>query len=180
LQAARREGQIMPEIFLSYDSDDEYWRARFDDVFGRVYPYKFVRPEAVPDEGGEFYGRELHAKSYLNAETVVVVLIGPRTFSSRKVDWEIAAALEESGRRPGGLMAVRVPSHEDYQKASVNPRRIPTRIADNLKSGYIKLYDWTESERELETRLYAALKDARARAHLIKNSRTLMERDMLR
>ncbi|HKI97518.1 MAG TPA: TIR domain-containing protein [bacterium] len=169
----------MPEIFISYDSSDEYWRARFDDVFGRAYPYRFVRPDAVPEEGA-FYGRELRDKGYLTDETVVVVLIGPKAYSSKKVDWEIAAALDNGRVRPAGVLAVRVPTHEDYQKPSVNPRRIPIRIADNLKSGYLRLYDWTESERELESRLYAALKDARGRANLIKNSRSLMERDMFR
>jgi Thoeris protein ThsB, TIR-like domain len=169
----------MPEVFISYDSADEYWRARFDDVFGRAFPYRFVRPDAVPDEGMR-YRRELHEKGYLSTETVAVVLIGPKTFSSRKVDWEVAAALGNGTSRPAGVLAMRLPTHEDYQKRSVNPRRIPHRIADNLKSGYLKLYDWTESERELETRLYAALKDARARASLIANSRSLMERDIFR
>jgi hypothetical protein len=170
----------MPEIFISYDASDEYYRARFDDVFGRSFPYRFVRPDAVPDGDGTFYCQELRAKGYLNDETVAVVLIGPKAYSSKKIDWEVSAALDTGSFRPAGLLAVRLPTHSDYQQPSVNPRRIPQRIADNLKTGYIKLYDWTESERELETRLYAALKDARSRAHLIKNSRDLMERDMFR
>jgi Thoeris protein ThsB, TIR-like domain len=169
----------MPEIFISYDSADEYWRARFDDVFGRAHPFRFVRPDAVPEEGA-LYGRELREKGYLTTETVVVVLIGPKTFSSKKVDWEVAAALDNGNARPAGVLAVRLPTHEDYQKSSVNPRRIPHRVADNLKSGYLRLYDWTESERELETRLFAALKNARGRAELIRNTRELMERDVFR
>ncbi len=170
----------MPEIFLSYDNADEYWRIRFDDIFAHDFTYRFVRPAAVPEEGGQFYGRELHEKGYLTLETVVLVLIGPRTYSSKKVDWEVAAALDNGSARPAGLMAMRLPTHEDYQKPSVNPRRIPQRIADNLKSGYIKLYDWTESHRELESRLFGALRDAKGRAHLIMNSRELLERDMFR
>jgi Thoeris protein ThsB, TIR-like domain len=170
----------MPEIFISYDAADEYFRARFDDVFGRSYTFRYVNPSHVPVEGGEHYSKELRDKGYLNDETVVVVLIGPKTYSSKKVDWEVAAALDNGKARPAGLLAVRLPTHEDYQKPSVNPRRIPQRIADNLKSGFIKLYDWTESDRELESRLYAALRDARGRAHLISNARQLMERDMFR
>ena len=170
----------MPDIFLIYDSADEYWRVRFDDVFAHEFAYRFVRPDAVPDEGGEFYGRELHDKGYLTPETVALVLIGPKTYSSKKVDWEVAAALDNGGTRPAGLIAVRLPSHEDYQKTSVNPRRIPQRIADNLRSGYIKIFDWTESHRELESRLYGALRDAKSRAHLIQNTRDLLERDMFR
>ena len=169
----------MPDIFLSYDSADEYWRTRFDDVFGRDCPYRSVRPMQVPTEDGAEYGRLLREKGYMDEETVVVVLIGPRTFSSRKVDWEIASAFDNAGGRPCGLLAVRLPNHEDYQKPSVNPRRIPQRLADNLKSGYLKLYDWTESLQELQTRLYAALKDARTGAAKVKNARALMERDML-
>lgn len=170
----------MPEIFLSYDAADEYWRTRFDDVFGRNLPYRFVNPVDVPPGGGAIYARELWDKGYLNAETVTIVLIGPKTFASSKVDWEVAASLQSDGRRPAGVLAVRLPSHEDYRKSAVNPRRIPQRVADNLRSGYLRIYDWTESESELETRLYAALKDARGRAHLIKNARSLLERDMFR
>lgn len=170
----------MPEIFLSYDSADEYYRARFDDVFGRAFPYRSVRPAALPSDDGTFYIRELHNKGYLTTDTVMLVLIGPKTYSSKKVDWEVAAALEHRDNLTVGLVAVRLPTHPDFQKAMVDPRRIPRRIADNLKSGYIKIYDWTESERELESRLYSALKDARGRAHLIKNARSLMARDMFR
>ena len=169
----------MPDIFLSYDSAEEYWRTRFDDVFGRDWPYRTVRPTQVPTDDGAEYGRLLHEKGYMDAETVVIVLIGPRTFASRKVDWEIAAALNGAGGRPSGIIAVRLPNHEDYQKPSVNPRRIPQRLADNLKSGYLKLYDWTESLQELQTRLYAALKETRAGTAKLKNDRTLMERDVL-
>lgn len=168
----------MPEIFISYDGADEYFRTRFDDVFGRTFHYRYVTPSQMPGEDGAHYARELREKGYLNDETVVVVLIGPKAYSSKKVDWEVAAALDNSAARPAGLLAVRLPTHEDYQKPSVNPRRIPQRIADNLKSGFIKLYDWTESDREMESRLYTALKDARSRAHLANNARQLMERDM--
>lgn len=171
---------MTPEIFLSYDDSDEYWRARFDDVFSRSFPYKYVRPADMPPGDGTTYVRELRDKHYVTADTVTIVLIGPKAYSSKKVDWEVAASLEAQGVRPAGLIAMRLPSHDDYQKNSVNSRRIPQRLADNLRSGYIKIYDWTESERELESRLYTALKDARGRTHLIKNTRTLMERDMFR
>lgn len=169
----------MPDIFLSYDSSDEYWRARFDDVFGHSHPCRVVRADAMPTDGG-LYAHELRDKGYLTPETVLLVLIGPRTYSSRKVDWEVAAALHDGDTRPAGILAVRLPTHEDYRKGKVNARRIPHRIADNLRSGFLKLYDWTESDRELENRLYAALKDARGRAHLVQNSRALMERDLFR
>lgn len=169
----------MPEIFLSYDRADEYWRTRFDDVFGRDRPYRSVRPSQVPTEDGAEYGRLLREKGYLDAETVVMVLIGPKTFSSRKVDWEIAAAFGTGDSRPSGVLAVRLPNHEDYKKPSVNPRRIPQRLADNLRTGYLKLYDWTESLQELNTRLYAALKEVRTGAAKLKNDRPLMAKDML-
>lgn len=170
----------MPDIFLSYDGAEEYWRVRFDDVFGRAFACNMVRPAQIQAETGQSYIDDLAAKGFLTPETVMVVLLGPKTYSSRKVDWEIAAALNKIGSRPAGLVAMRLPNHQDHGKSSVNPSRIPSRIADNLKSGYIKLYDWTESQRELENRLFSALKDARQRAHLIKNSRALMERDMFR
>ncbi len=170
----------MLDIFLSYDGSDEYWRARFDDVFGHGRHYRSVRPADMPAQGGAFYASELISKGYITPDTVTVVLIGPRTFSSAKVDWEISAALGDGKGKVGGLLAVRLPNHPDYQKPAVNPKRLPVRIADNLKSGFLRLHDWTESEHELESRLYSANRDARTIQQKINNERALLARDILR
>jgi hypothetical protein len=170
----------MPRIFLSYDLEDESWRARFDDVFGRAHAFRYVSAADVPPGGGAAYARELRDMGYLDAETVVLVLIGPHTHASSKVDWEVAAALDGDGPARAGLVALRLPTHEDFRKPSVNPRRIPQRVADNLRSGYLNLHDWTESEPELTSRLEAALRDARGKATLAKNERALLPRDLPR
>ncbi len=168
----------MLDIYLAYDSSDEYWRIRFDDVFGQEFHCKMISPGDIDTSDGNTFIQWLHQKDFINSDTVVIVLMGPKAFSSKKLDWEIAAALEKKGARPGGVVPIRLPNHQDHRQKSVNPKRIPVRVADNLKSGYLKLYDWTESRGELEKWIYAAHKDARNRGHLVKNSRTLMERDM--
>jgi hypothetical protein len=137
-----------------------------------------VPPGEFSAGDGRAYIDQLLDQGLIQPDTVVVVLIGPKAYSSKKLDWEIAAALEKKGSHPTGLVPIRCPNHEDHGKQSVNPRRIPFRIADNLKSGFLKLYDWTENTRELENRLHAAMKDARVRSHQVKNSRPLMQRDM--
>ena len=73
---------------------------------------------------------------------------------------------------------MRLPNHEDHGKKTVSPKRFPIRIVDNLHSGFLKLYDWTESSKELQSRLYAAEKDSRTKPNKADNSRSLMKRDM--
>ena len=168
----------MIDIFLAYDSSDEYWRIRFDDVFGQDFNCRLISPGEMESETGEDFIRWILEQDLLTEDTVMVALIGPKTFASKKMDWELAAALEKKGRRPTGIVPTRLPNHDDYQKKSVNPRRIPGRLADNLKSGYVKIYDWTESPKELEKRIYTALKEARSLGMKASNSRKLMARDM--
>lgn len=168
----------MLDIFLAYDNSDEYWRLRFDDVFGRLFKCHQISPMELQTETGEDYVERLTTSGMLNRETVMVVLIGPKAFASKKLDWEISAALKKKGGRPTGLVPVRLPNHEDHGKKTVSPKRFPIRIVDNLHSGFLKLYDWTESSKELQSRLYAAEKDSRTKPNKADNSRSLMKRDM--
>ncbi len=127
---------------------------------------------------GEVYVKQLIESGVLNNETVMVVLIGPKAYASKKLDWEIAAGLDKKDGRPSGIVPIRLPNHADHGKQKVSPKRFPVRLVDNLHSGYLKLYDWTESPQELQSRLYAAEKDSRTKANKVDNSRALMKRDM--
>lgn len=168
----------MLDIFLAYDNSDEYWRLRFDDVFGETFKCHQVPPINMHTASGEEYVQSINSSGMLNAETVMVVLIGPKAYASKKLDWEISAALAKKGGRPSGVVPIRLPNHEDHGKKTVSPKRFPIRIVDNLHSGFLKLYDWTESSQELQSRLYAAEKDARTKPNKVDNSRKLMTRDM--
>lgn len=169
----------MFDIFLAYDSSDEYWRLRFDDVFSHSFNLRLVAPGDSEMLDGPTYVQRLSQSSLMSADTVMVVLLGPKAFASKKLDWEIAAALTVKGSRPTGIVPIRLPNHEDHGRKTVNAKRLPIRIVDNLQSGFLKLYDWTESSKELESRLYAAEKDSRKLAPKIKNQRALMTRDMI-
>ena len=168
----------MLDIFLAYDNSDEYWRLRFDDVFGQSFKCHQVSPLDAQGATGEDYVEKLTSSGMLTRETVMVVLIGPKAFASKKLDWEISAALKKKGGRPTGIVPVRLPNHEDHRKKTVSPKRFPIRIVDNLHSGFLKLYDWTESPQELQTRLFAAEKDSRTKPNKADNSRSLMKQDM--
>ena len=92
----------MLDIFLAYDNSDEYWRLRFDDVFGRLFKCHQISPMDLQAETGEDYVERLTTSGMLNRETVMVVLIGPKAFASKKLDWEISAALKKKGRAAHG------------------------------------------------------------------------------
>ena len=171
----------MTSLFLSYDyKTDEYWRVRFLDVYAGEFNVKIYNPQDFQAQTGEEYITYLVENGILTVEDVVVVLVGPRTYSMRKVDWDISAALTKKGMRPSGLIAMRLPTHDDHGKNTINPRRVPTRLVENIKSGYVKIQDWVESEQEMQSRYYQALKDAREKAAKIKNNRPLMAQDMFR
>lgn len=168
-------------LFISYDPDtDEYWRVRFEDLFGRAFSTRSLPAGEIAAQDGDDYIHQIKARGYIDDNTVMVVLVGPRTYSRSHVDWEIAAALELKGSRPTPLVAIRLPTHPDHGKKSVNPNRIPFRLADNLRSGFLNLHDWSESEQELHSRIMGARKDVLERAHLVQNSRQPLNRDLLR
>lgn len=171
----------MTAIFLSYDArNDEYWRVRFLDVYGHTHTVNHVQPGDLGAHEADGYIDHLVQDGWMEPEDVMIVLLGPRTYSLRKVDWDVAAALRPKPLRASGLLVMRLPTHEDHGKSTINPRRAPGRIVDNIQSGYINVFDWIESEQDLQTRLYGALKNARENSRLVRNDRALMEKDMFR
>jgi len=132
-----------------------------------------------PNEGPQ-YIRELIEGGYVGDGTAVVVLIGTHTYARRRVDWEIAAALELKRSRASGMLGLRLPVHPDFGKTVKVPQRIPKRLEDNLRSGFCTLYDWTESPQKLQGWVSDALRSAARNTHLAVNTGEPLKRDILR
>ena len=166
------------DLLVTYDDErDEYWRVRFGDLFGAEYDMVSPVVEAAGFDSIQDYYHWL-LDIGLTQDVTVCVLLGPKTHARRRVDWDIAAALELLESRHPGLLAVRVPTHPDHGRSMANPRLLPPRLVDNLKSGYVKLYDWTEDAAEMARRLHDAQQNARHNAYMIVNKRPPMERDL--
>ncbi len=130
------------KLFISYyHSDDEYYRDKFEKLFGDLFINKSVQIGDIADDLSEDYIKRLIRENYISDTSVVVVLVGKNTYCRKHVDWEISAGL----RNNAGLIALALPSHNSYKKDKYSKDDVPGRLVDNLKSGYASFYDWTES-----------------------------------
>ena len=83
---------------------------------------------------------------YIRDTTVTIVLIGPRTWQRRHVDWEIGSSIRKTKRNTRcGLLGIVLPNHSNYGKRR-NDHVFPPRLADNCKGEdpYALIYDWPD------------------------------------
>jgi hypothetical protein len=183
------------KVFLSYyHKDDQYYRNRFEELFGHLFLSKSVEPGDIDADVSTEYIKRLIQKNYIEDTSVLVVLVGPKTYGRKHVDWEISAALNKKvGGGYSGLLGLCLPTHPDFGKKYINPPAIdlilslpthpdygkdkynadvvPQRLVDNLKSGYAKFYDWTEEEAKIKKWIEEAFQARINKAGKIDNSR---------
>jgi hypothetical protein len=167
------------KVFLSYcHRDDQYYRNRFDELFGHLFVDRSVEPGGIGTDISAEYIKRLIEEGYITDSSVLVVLVGERTWGRRNVDWEISAGLDRRiGAHTAGLLGIRLPTQTDYDKSQHRMDLVPPRLRDNLKTGYAKFYDWTESESILEGWIDDAFQARTARADKVDNSRRLFVKD---
>ena len=124
------------KVFISYfHDDDQEWKDRFIRMMGdRIVDMSVnigdIADNSPPTEDTLRRIREQH----LSQATVIVVLIGPRTWQRKYVDWEINATLRDTDHNPRcGLLGILLPNHPDYGQTDCNRRLIPQRLAQNLE-----------------------------------------------
>ena len=135
------------KVFISYYyEDDEVWKDRFIRMMGERIVDKSVKvgdivDVNIPIDEALRQVREEH----LAEATVTVVLIGPRTWQRKFVDWEIGATLRDTRMNPRcGLLGILLPHHPGYQQAEHDPHLVPPRLADNCggDNPFAHIYDW--------------------------------------
>lgn len=132
------------KLFISYHHKDEEYRERFDLLFNHLFINKSVCKGEIETDLSTFYIKRLIQEGYITDASVVVVLVGPRTYCRKHVDWEISAGLNRKVGGRSGLFGLCLPNHPNYLRSSYTPELVPPRLVDNLETGYAKLYDWTE------------------------------------
>ncbi|HEX7927552.1 MAG TPA: TIR domain-containing protein, partial [bacterium] len=153
---------------------------RFTDVFDEAFEIHSARTVDVEPTDSQQYIRDLIDGGYMLGGTVLIVLLGAQTYARKIVDWEIAAALETKPTRASGVIGIRIPNHPDFGKATVNPARLPKRLAENVKSGFCAIRDWTETPAQLQTWITEATRNALHKTHLVDNTADHLKRDILR
>lgn len=160
------------KVFLSYyHKDDQQYRNRFDELFSHLFISKSVKPGDIDTDLSTEYIKRLIQQGYIEDTSVLIVLVGKKTYCRKHVDWEISAALNKKVGGYSGLLGLCLPTHPDYEKSEYTADIVPPRLVDNIKSEYAKFYDWTENEANIKRRVEKAFKDRISEVDKIDNSR---------
>lgn len=159
------------KVFISYYHADEYYRNRFEKLFGDLFINKSVHMGDISDDLSTNYIKRLIREKYISDSSVVLVLVGEKTFCRKHVDWEISAGLYKNA----GLIALALPTHDSYNKNKYSEDTIPLRLYDNLISEYAKFYDWTESRNDITSWISTAFENRELKKDNKDNSRPQMK-----
>lgn len=159
------------KVFISYyHKDDQYYRNRFEKLFGHLFLNKSVEPREIDTDVSTEYIKRLIQQNYIEDSSVLIVLVGSKTYGRKHVDWEISAALNKKVGGYSGLLGLCLPTHPNYQDTTYNAAIVPPRLVDNLKSGYAKFYNWTEDENNIKKWVEEAFQNRIDKTDKIDNS----------
>lgn len=167
------------KVFISYyHKDDQFYRDRFETLFGHLFINKSVENGDIGSDASDEYIKRLIQEEYISDASVVIVLCGPNTWRRKHVDWEISAGLNKKVGGYSGLIGIHLPSHPDYGSDKYKSENIQLRLADNLKSKFAKIFDWTENENIIKLRIQNAF-DERVKNELIDSSRKQLQDNII-
>lgn len=130
-------------VFISYyHKDDQYDRDHFEELFGHLFVNKSVKPGDIDTDVSTEYIKRLIQLDYITDSSVVVVLVGLKTWGRKHVDWEISAALNKKVGGYSGLMGILLPEFHLTPERNYKYNDIPARLADNVKTKYAAIYTW--------------------------------------
>lgn len=170
------------KVFISfYHSEDQKYRDKFEELFGHQFLIKSAKLSDIESDSSDAYIHQLVENGYLTDSSILVVLIGPKTYCSKHVDWEISAALDKKIGRHLGLFGIFLPDFPINDDGSYRFEDLPPRLADNIKSGYAKAETWNwvcKYDARIRDAVETAFDDRIDKAGLIDNSRTEYEADL--
>ncbi len=151
------------KVFVSYHHDnDQMYREIFEGWFSDVYDIMVSKSVEIGDINPNLKTDTIRQKirdEFLRDSTVTVVLIGAETWKRKHVDWEIGASIRDTKLNPrSGLIGVFLPTHPDYGRDKYKPHIIPPRLHYNVKCGFAKLYDWSNSPNRVQSWIHEAFK----------------------
>jgi len=163
------------KVFISYyHKDGQYYRNRFEELFGHLFINKSVEPGDIDEDNSDEYIKRLIQEDYVTDSSVVVVLIGPKTYCRKHVDWEISAALNKKTGGYSGLLGVLLSEFPLTTEGKYYYDAIPPRLADNVKTGYAEIYRWDwicANETEIKAAIDGAFQTRISKQDKIDNSR---------
>lgn len=158
------------KTFLSYyHNEDQAYKEKFTNLFNDLIVAKSVNDGDIDSENSDEYIKKLIQQNHLEDTTVLVVLLGPNTKHRKHVDWEISGALNiKVGDKYSALLGIKLPGHPDFGTGRVTYTNLPLRLAENLKTGYAVVRDWTDDRLEMQKSIEKAF-SKRSNVDNIKN-----------
>lgn len=158
-------------LFISYYHEDEVYRNKFEEHFGELFINTSVEFGEIGSDLSTEYIKRVIREKHISNSSIIVVLVGPKTFCRKHVDWEIYAGLYSNS----GLLGLILPNHMDFNKSHWSPGMYPERLEDNLRTGYARLYHWSSNRQSMINHIEYAFNN---RNHnLLDNSRIQMKRN---
>ena len=134
------------KVFISYHHEDQDYRDWLVHmIVGDVVDISVRYGDIDNSNIGTAAIRQRIRDEFIADATVTIVLIGPNTHTRKHVDWEIASSLRVTRKNSRcGLLGILLPNHPDYDQKQFDLKKIPSRLADNLKGNdpYALLYHW--------------------------------------
>ena len=151
------------KVFVSYHHEkDQTYRDRFERLFADVSNIMDSRSVRLGDIPKGLDTEEVARRirdGYLRDSTVTVVLIGRDTWQWKYVDWEIAATVRHTEFNPrSGLLGLFLPTHPSYGRDVYYEYTTSPRLHYNVECGFAKVYDWSESSRDVASWIDAAFR----------------------
>ena len=150
--------QTKRKTFISYfHKDDEDYKNEFEKLTSDLIVNKSVGDGDISGDNSDDYIKKLIQDGYLSDTTVLVVLVGAKTKCRMHVDWEISGALNlKVGESYAGLLGILLPTHPDFKKPECLYNNVPKRLAENVKTGYAEIINWTSDRRILQSKIESA------------------------
>ena len=160
-------------VFISfYHHDDQKYKEYIDKYLSQNIINKSVKDGEYDPDNSDQYIKRLIREEKITDSSVVVVLVGPNTKGRKHVDWEIYAALRSQlGNLNSGLVGILLPNFPRNLDGSYQYKDLPARLADNVKSGYAKVYDWKYAIYNFGAIIQDAFDNRISKRNLIDNSR---------
>jgi len=168
----------MHKVFISYyHKDDNNYRKKFEELFGHLFISKSVEPGEIDTDVSDEYVKRLIREEYVTDTSVLIVLVGSKTYCRKHVDWEISAGLSKKAGGYSGLLGLMLPTHPNFRE-KYDPNTLPKRFDDNIKSGFSSFYYWTESEDNIKKWVEKVFNARVEKSEKIDNSRPQMQRNV--
>jgi hypothetical protein len=133
------------KIFLSLHAADINYKNMFIEAFGEATHSISSRFDYTRAIGEELNPKKIR-DTYLKDTSVTVALIGPQTWESKYVDWELSASLRNTEQNlRSGIIGIVLPGYPLYDTSLYGPETIPARLNSNLRNRYAQIYTWPDN-----------------------------------